>query len=148
MITDINLRISTDQVLTGITDTSALSTNSIDLTQARDIGEGKELYMNFAITTGVTNGTSTEFQIVIADDAALTSNLVVIASSGAVATASLPIGTHVPVPIPPKPGSLGKRYIGARYVVVGTNNAGKVTADIVEAIQDGKKFYASGFTVK
>jgi hypothetical protein len=30
---------------------------------------------------------------------------------------------------------------------VGTNTAGKVTADVVETIQDGKKFYASGFTV-
>jgi hypothetical protein len=147
MITDINLRISTDQVLTGITNSTALSSKSIDLSIARDIGEGKPLFMNFAITTACTDGTSTEFQIVVADDAALSSNLVVIGSSGAVPVASLVAGANFPVPIPPKVGSLGKRYLGARYAVVGTNTTGKVTADIVEAIQDGKKFYASGFSV-
>jgi hypothetical protein len=47
----------------------------------------------------------------------------------------------------PQIASLGKRYLGARYTVSGTNSAGKVTADIVMDVQDGKKFYASGFTV-
>ena len=43
--------------------------------------------------------------------------------------------------------SKGKRYLGARYVVTGSMNAGKVTADVVETIGDGQKYYASGFTV-
>jgi hypothetical protein len=146
MITDKLLRVSTDQVVT-LTDTSALSTDTIDLSVARDIGEGEELYMNFAMTTAAAGGTSTQFEVIIADDAALTSNVTVVGSSGAIATANLTLGKNIAVRIDPLVGSLGKRYMGARYTVVGTNSAGKVTADIVNTIQDGKKFYASGFTV-
>lgn len=143
MITDKNLRVSTDQAVT----TTAVSSDTIDLSVARDIGEGHNLLMNFAVTEAFAGGTSTTFEVIIADNAALSSNVTVVGSSNAVATASLPLGTNVAVRINPLIGSLGKRYIGARYTVSGTNTAGKVTADIVETIQDGKKFYASGFSV-
>ena len=143
MITDKNLRVSTDQAVT----TTAVSSDTIDLSVARDIGEGHDLYMNFAMTEAFAGGTSTTFEVIIADNAALSSNVTVVGSSNAVATASLTLGANVAVRINPLIGSLGKRYIGARYTVFGTNTAGKVTADIVETIQDGKKYYASGFSV-
>lgn len=143
MITDKNLRVSTDQAVT----TTAVSSDTIDLSVARDIGEGHDLLMNFAMTEAFAGGTSTNFEVIIADNAALSSNVVVVGASGAIVTASLTLGTNVAVRINPLIGSLGKRYIGARYTVSGTNSAGKVTADIVETIQDGKKFYASGFSV-
>lgn len=146
MITDKLLRVSEDQVVT-LTDTSAVSTDKIDLGTARDIGEGKTLYMNFAVTTAVAGGTSTQFEVITASDAALTADIAVLGSTGAVATAGLTLGTNLVVPFRPLVGSKGQRYIGARYTVVGTNSAGKVTADVVEAIQDGKKYYASGFSV-
>lgn len=148
MITDKNLRVSEDQVIT-LNATSALSTNSIDLSQARDIGEGKDLFFNFAITTAMSAGTSCAFEIIIADDAALTSNVVSLASTGAIARATLVIGYNTALPIPPQVASKGKRYLGCRYTVAGDNSAGagKVTADVVETIQDGKKFYTSGFSV-
>ena len=47
----------------------------------------------------------------------------------------------------PEIAGKGQRYLGARYTIAGTFNAGKVTADIVETIGDGRKFSASGFTV-
>lgn len=143
MITDKNLRVSTDQAVT----VTAVSTDTIDLSVARDIGEGHDLYMNFAVTEAFTGGTSTNFEVIIADNAALSSNVVVIGASGATVTADLTLGKNIAVRLNPQIGSLGKRYIGARYTVSGTNTAGKVTADIVETIQDGKKFYASGFSV-
>lgn len=148
MITDKNLRISEDQVIT-INGTTALSTNSIDLGVARDVGEGEEVFLNTVVTVVMSAGTSLEIQAVIADDAALTSNLVVIGSSGAIPAASVVAGANFPVRIPPKVGSLGKRYLGVRYAVVGDNSAGtgKVTTDVVVDIQDGKKFYPSGFSV-
>jgi hypothetical protein len=62
-------------------------------------------------------------------------------------TASLTLGTNVAVRLNPQIASLGKRYLGARYTVSGTNTAGTVVADIVMDVQDGKKFYASGFAV-
>ena len=143
MITDKLLRVSTDQAVT----TTAVSTDTVDLSIARDMGEGGDLYMNFAMTEAFAGGTSTNFEIIIADNAALSSNVVVIGASGAIVTASLTLGTNVAVRLNPQIASLGKRYLGARYTVSGTNTAGKVIADIVMDVQDGKKSYASGFSV-
>jgi hypothetical protein len=148
MITDKLLRVSEDQVLT-LNATSAVSTNTIDLSQNRDIGEGEELYFNFAITTAVASAaTSVTFEI-IASDAADLGTPTVLASTGAIGYASLTLGTNIALPIPPRVGSLGQRYIGARYTTAGNNSsgAGKVTTDVVMDIQDGKKFYPSGFSV-
>lgn len=146
MITDKLLRVSADQDLGALSDASAVSTDTIDLSVARDIGEGKDLYMHFAVTEAFAGGTSTEFQVIISDAADLSSPQVV-GSSGPVLTADLALNDRVAVRINPLIGSLGKRYLGARYTTVGTNTAGKVTADIVETVQDGQKFYASGFSV-
>ena len=71
----------------------------------------------------------------------------VVGSSDAVLTAALTAGKNVVVRINPDIAGKGKRYLGARYTVAGTYNAGKVTADVVETIGDGQKYYASGFTV-
>lgn len=143
MITDKLLRVSDAQAVT----TTAVSTDTVDLSVARDMGEGGDLYMNFAMTEAFAGGTSTNFEVIIADNAALSSNVVVIGASGAIVTADLTLGKNVAVRLNPQIASLGKRYLGARYTVSGTNSAGKVTADIVMDVQDGKKFYASGFTV-
>ena len=143
MITDKLLRVSEAQAVT----TTAVSTDKVDLSVARDIGEGESLYMNFAIGTAFAGGTSTAFEVVVADDAALTSNVTVVGSSGALLTADLTASKNIAVRINPLIGSTGKRYFGARYTVVGTNSAGTVTADVVHGIQDGQKAYASGFVV-
>lgn len=143
MITDKLLRVSDAQAVT----TTAVSTDTVDLSVARDMGEGGDLYMNFAMTEAFAGGTSTNFEVIIADNAALSSNVVVIGASGAIVTADLTLGKNVAVRLNPQIASLGKRYLGARYTVSGTNSAGKVTADIVMDVQDGKKFYASGFAV-
>jgi len=127
--------------------TTAVSTDTIDLSVARDIGEGQDLYMNFAVTTALAGGTSVKFEVIQADNAALSSNVQVIGSSDAVLTAALVAGYNTAVRINPQVASNGKRYLGARYTISGTYTAGAVTADIVTDIQDGKKFYASGFTV-
>ena len=142
MITDKLLRVSEDQAIT----TTAFSTDTIDLGTARDVGEGTALYMNFAVTTALANGTSVKFEVVISDNANLSSP-VVVGSSDAILTAALTVGKNVVVRINPDIAGKGKRYLGARYTVAGTFNAGKVTADVVETIGDGRKYYASGFTV-
>lgn len=143
MITDKLLRVSDSQALT----TTAVSTDKVDLSVARDIGEGENLYMNFCVPTALTGGTSVKFEVVVADDAAISSNVTVVGSSDAVVAASLVAGFNQAVRINPIIGSLGKRYLAARYTIVGTFSAGAVIADIVHDIQDGKKSYASGFTV-
>lgn len=143
MITDKLLRVSEDQALT----TTAVSTDTIDLSVARDMGEGGDLFMNFAVTTALAGGTSVKFEVIAATNAALSSGVVVIGSSDAVVTASLVAGYNTAVRINPQVASLGQRYLGARYTISGTYTSGKVTADVVIDIQDGRKFYPSGVTV-
>lgn len=142
MITDKLLRVSEDQALT----TTAVSTNTIDLSIARDIGEGQDLFMNFAVTTALAGGTSVKFEV-ISSAAANLGSPTVIGSSDAIVTADLVAGKNVAVRINPVIASNGQRYLGARYTISGTYTSGAVTADVVTDIQDGKKFYASGFTV-
>ena len=145
MITDKLLRVSTDQAVTS----TAVSTDTIDLSVARDIGEGKKLIMNFAVTEAATDsGSATVTFQVIGSASADLSSPVVLGSTGAIAKADLTLGANIAVDINSLIGSKGYRYIGANYVVAtGPLTAGKFTADIVETVQDGKKFYASGFTV-
>jgi hypothetical protein len=142
MITDKLLRVSTDQALT----TTAVSTDTIDLSIARDMGEGESLYMNFAVTAALTGGTSVKFEVISSASANL-GTPTVIGSSDAIVTADLVAGKNVAVRINPAIASTGQRYLGARYTISGTYSAGTVTADVVMNIQDGRKFYASGFTV-
>ena len=142
MITDSLLRVSEDQAVTS----TAVSTNTVDLGVARDMGEGTTLYMNFALTEAFANGTSITFEVITSASANL-STPTVIGSSAAIVTASLTLGKNIVVTLNPEIAGKGQRYLGARYTVAGTMNAGKVTADIVETIGDGQKFYASGFTV-
>lgn len=142
MITDKLLRVSEDQAIT----TTAVSTNTIDLGVARDIGEGTSLTMYFTVTAAMVGGTSINFEVVNDDNAALTSPAV-IGASGAILTAGLTVGANIAVKLNPSIGTTGQRYVGARYTVVGTYSSGTVTADMVETIQDGKKYYASGFVL-
>lgn len=142
MITDKLLRVSEDQALT----TTAVSTDTIDLSVARDIGEGQDLFMNFAVTTALAGGTSVKFEVITSAAANLGSPTV-IGSTDAIVTASLVAGYNTAVRINPQIASLGQRYLGARYTIVGTYTSGKVTADVVMDIQDGRKSYPSGVTV-
>lgn len=142
MITDKLLRVSEDQAITA----DAASTNTIDLGTATDIGEGKTLFMVFTVTEAFNNATSVALQVITSASANLGTPTVRTAQT--IALAGLTLGAQVALPIPPAIGSLGQRYLGAYYDVTGTApSTGKITADIVEAIQDGKKFYASGFSV-
>ena len=143
MITDKFLRVSDAQAVT----TTAVSTDKIDLSVAREIGEGDDLFMVFSVGTAFAGGTSINFQVTVADDAALSTNATTIGMSGVIVTASLTAASQFAVRLNPQIASLGRRYLGATYTVVGTMSAGTVTADIVTDIQDGKKFYANGFAV-
>ena len=142
MITDSLLRVSENQAVTS----TAVSTNTIDLVVARDIGEGTPLYMNFAVTVAMAGGTSIKFEVITSANANLSSPTV-IGSSDAILAAALTAGKNVVVRLNPEIAGKGQRYLGARYTVSGTYSSGTITADVVETIGDGRKFYASGFTV-
>ena len=136
----------TGQTVTG-TNTSVLSTNTVDLSTTRDIGEGTDLFGRFQVATAAAGGTSVEFQVVTADDAALTTNVTVIGSTGAIVTASLTAGARFACDVSPRLASKGQRYVGLRYVIVGAMTAGVYVGDLGAEIQDGQKFYPSGFAI-
>lgn len=130
------------QAITG----DAVSTNTIDLGTARDIGEGQQLYMVFTVVTAFDNLTSLDLEVISSANANLSSHTVLAETN--VLLAGLTAGKQYVVAIPPQIASLGQRYLGARYDVNGTNpTAGSILAEVVMNIQDGRKFYASGFSV-
>lgn len=130
------------QAITG----DAYSTDTIDLLQARDIGEGTSLYMVFTVVQAFNTLTSLDLEVVISANANLSSHTVIAERN--VLLAGLTAGAQYVVQLPPQIASLGLRYLGARYDVNGTDpTLGSVLAQIVTDIQDGKKFYAGGFTV-
>ena len=144
MITDKLLRLSDAQAILG---TDLAATDVIDLLQARDIGEGTDLYMAVTVITGFAGGTSIEFLVKGSTDATIVTGDTTLGTSGAILLAALTAGAQFFVRINPQFASLGQRYIGAFYDVTGTMTAGTVTTDIVLDISDPKKFYSSGFSV-
>ena len=134
------------QTVTGA-GTSVLSTNTYDLGVARDIGKGESLDVAIEVTTAVVGGTSVQFQIIQADDAALSVNVQVIVQTDAIPIASLVLGAQIPVHVDRVDPYPARRYLGVRYVQVGTVTAGAYFAAIVKSIADKQVNYANGFAV-
>jgi hypothetical protein len=160
MITDNFLRLSGSLTAGSATGQSvtvtANSTNVVDLSLARDIGEGEDLYVQFTVGTAFTAaGSATLTPTIVVSAADTLTTPTTIGTSGTIAVASLIAGYTFVIRLNPQlfgstttVSSLGLRYLGAIYTVAtGPMTAGTITADIVNDIQDGKKFYASGFTV-
>ena len=157
MITDAHLQVSTNQ---GPITADAVSTSSIVVAEEyydaagvlqtrrpRDIGEGRELYMVLTVTTAFTGAGTIAFQVIGDSLEALSSSpRTILGQSNAIVASTLTAGSKVFVRINTSLASTGHKYIGAHYDVTGTVGAGKVTADVVLDIQDGKKFYPSGFS--
>lgn len=134
---------------------SILSANTIDIAplllggnQAGDQGAGQHIHVEFSVLTAPTVGTTVQFQIIQADDAALTSNVQVINQTDAIPIASLPAGAVVPLGWDPAAPYSPKRYVGARYVNVGAIATFSVSAAVVKDVQAVKNmYYKSGYSV-
>jgi hypothetical protein len=162
MILDANLilsgSISAAGVVTGQAANGAgnvLGTNTYDLApltiggnQVGDTGAGESLEIEFSVLTAPTVGTTVQFQLIQADDAALTSNVQVINQTDAIPIASLPAGTIVPLHWDRAAPYAPKRYVGVRYVNVGAIATFSVFAATVKNLQDSKNIYfKSGYAV-
>jgi len=149
MMTDALLQLSSAQVVT----VSAVSTNTIDLSQNRDLGAGEDVYATFSVGAAVTaaGAATVDFQV-ISSAAADLSNPTVLATSGPIPKADLTLGR--------KPFSvcvnssillaqpIGQRYFGVQYVVAtGPLTAGNFSCAITDANVGGPKYYPSGFSV-
>lgn len=129
---------------------TAVSTNTIDLSQARDIGEGEDLYVQFITDVAATaaGAATVRFEVITSASANLGSPTVIVAS-GDIPKASLTVGARIELEIPAQYlVPLGQRYLGVQYTVsTGPLTAGTFTALINFGHQSGQKSYASGFTV-
>lgn len=145
---------------------TAISTNVYDLFSVRkggsstaadispntriDLGPGDvELWVVVTVNTTFTTGTSAVLTVTFetADDAGLTTNATVIATSAsAITAANLTQGTQlIALSIP---SALYRRYIGIRYTVgVGTFTAGAVDAYLTPSPQVNR-IAKSAFTVQ
>jgi hypothetical protein len=123
-----------------------LSTNTIDLGAAGtvalsgaapsfDVGRGEDaaaVGVLAQLTADVTSGGAATLQVnlVMADDAALTSNLTVLQSTPAIALATLKAGYQFRLSTLP-PG-VTKRYLGFQYIIgTAAITAGAITAGLV-----------------
>jgi hypothetical protein len=123
------------------------SESIVDLGTARDIGEGEPLYIVFTVTEAFVGATATVAMNCVVSAAAALTTPTTVGSIPATAVASLTLGAQFVVRINPLVASLGLRYLGVIYsIATATTTAGTMTAHVVTNFQDGKKFYASGFT--
>lgn len=122
-----------------------VSTNTIDLGVARDIGAGEGLYVLFNVETAFAGGTAVQFQIITSASADLSSSTV-LSSTPAVVDATLVAGYTFVMPVPPVVGN-GQRYLGVQYVGTGIHSAGAISARVVLDAVAAPKYYAKGYTI-
>lgn len=105
---------------------SILSANVMDLASLglggnQTLGAlgGEKINFEITVLTAPTVGTSVRFELIQADDAALTTNVQVIKATGDLPIASLPAGTLIPIWVGNSEPYFMKRYMGLRYVNTG-----------------------------
>ena len=146
-MTDNLLKLSAAQAVTA----TAVSTNTISLGTARDLGPGDQLYANITVDVAATaaGAATVTFEVITSASADL-STPTVVAATGPVGKADLTIGRDpINIAIPPHISQeRGQAFIGVRYTVAtGPLTAGSFTAYIGCSVLHKQKNYASGFTV-
>lgn len=149
MITDAFLQLSNAQAVTA----TAVSTNTIDLGVARDMGAGENMYIVITVDVAATaaGAATVNFQVISSAAAALTSPTILM-QTDALAKTELTLGRRPIIIEVPRSNLLaqpiGQRYLGLQYTVgTGPLTAGSFTVNIVHDVQDIGKYYPSGFTV-
>ncbi len=133
------------------------ASNSLDMgslarggNQPRALSGSEHLAIVIGITTAFAGAGNCTFQVVQADDADLTSNVEVMATTATFTTAQLAANTLIPVQIPMPDPRVAKRYFGVRNATSGVVSAGAAYAAIVPDIQQvrtGNMVFGSGYTI-
>ncbi len=133
-----------------------VSTNVIDKAplagnQVADWGAGEDIDVSISVLTAITSGgaATVQFQLVEADDAAISSNVQVVSESAAYAYTELTTGKQVVLGYPRSTPRTAKRYLAVRYVIgTAATTGGTVIAALVNDVQDpAGRTFASGFSV-
>jgi hypothetical protein len=130
----------TGQNLTGAT-SPTYSTNVIDLSQHRDMGQGQNLYARFQVVTAISGPTALAMKVMATDDPTGFTSALTVGFVNATADQMI-AGARFATKIDPIIANIGKRYLVFRYEPTGTSpTAGSIYADVGIEIQDGQKFY-------
>lgn len=144
MLLDKQLIVSDAQVVT----VTAVSTDAIDTggsNPVRNVGWGEEMRMIVQVNATVlaAGAATVTFELIQADNAALTTNVEVLIASAPIGKAALTAGGAIPFDVVLPANS--RRFIGMRYTVgTGPLTAGAFTAALVHD-SDRQRFYASGY---
>lgn len=134
------------------------STNVLDLAplaghQVPDMGMGEDVDIVVNILQTLTSGgaATVQFQLVDADDAALSVNVNVISDSAVFGFAELVAGSQVVLEWARKSPRKARRYVGIN-IIIGTaaltNATGQFFAGLVKDVQDvSNRYFNSGYTV-
>jgi hypothetical protein len=151
--------VSAAGVLTGQAVTvQAVSTNTYDTAplalggnKPNNLGRGEELHIAIStLVAALAAGAATvNFELIQADDAALTTNVEIINQTGPIGKATLVVGALVLLKLGQPSPLAARRYIGLRYTIgTGPLTAGSFSAAIVKNVADIVNIYGnSGFLV-
>lgn len=123
MFIDDTLLFSDAQAVTA----TAVSSNIVNTSVARDLGNGNPLYVVIAVTTTFTNTGTVE--VALQGDSTSTISPDGTHDLGVLAAGSLAGRVYV-FPIPPALAAAGYQYLQLNYTVSGTVSAGNVTSFI------------------
>jgi len=146
MIIDAQNLFSSAQAVTA----TAVSTNTVDLSQAREVFAGEEVEIFFNVDTTVTaaGAATVNFQVITPAPAAPTSPPSVV-QPDAIPKANLAAGARFSLCVPSAfINNLGQRYLGIQYTVgTGPLTAGAFTCGVTADWNDVPKYYTSGYAV-
>lgn len=123
MLIDTQMQFCEDQALT----TTADATNVIDLQAAkRELGDGEPVWLVIDVGTALASGTSVNFGLYTDDNAAMSSDTLLY-QTGVLTTAAINALGRIAIPL----GIIStafERYLSLTFTIVGTYNAGTITA--------------------
>lgn len=133
---DIENQLSVAQAFTGA---ATVSTNSYKKqSAAQDLSIGRRMALLIMPTVAAGAGSTSQFEVIQATDAALTTSVDSLASVSVLA-ADLQLGDEIEVPIPQ--GVMTKQYLGLRCTITGGTTT--LTADCYLVPQDENAKYKS-----
>ena len=130
---------------------ATLTDKSVDLgdvTPKRTIGTGEPVGIGYFVTTAA-DCTTVKFEVIEADDAALTSNVVVLAEQTRLAADCAAGMAHFMALPPGAPAAGQKRYLGGRVTPVGGNATVSVSAYLMprDLFAQKAQSYADAVTI-